>query len=321
MKKSGSDYLIATAVLLCSGVLLTALALALSGWHPGGPGRILQVDFPDIAGIALHSDLRYAGAPAGRVIAIRPLTAEERAALPAHHRHLAIRVVAEIADHVGPIPGDVEASISSDTLLGEKYVALTAGSPDTPPLADGATLSGKPGFSLEAVASSLGPILESAGPLLKNADAAVTDLQKQLEAILPEMREVLRSADTAAQSATALAKRADRLLDDNDEPVTRRIAELGVLIERLTATATKAEGTLDAAQSLIGSLDGQVRSRMAELSVVLNNLKVATTHAKAAAEQIGEKPSRLIWGLGKPQPLTPEAEILRSGSVLPARPR
>ena len=51
--------------------------------------------------------------------------------------------------------------------------------------------------------------------------------------------------------------------------------------------------------------------------VVLQNLKVVSTHAKALTQALGEKPSRLIFS-GKPQQLTPEAEILRSERVLPA---
>ena len=65
-----SDYLIALVVILCTLVLLGALAMTLTGFRLTKPGRTLQLDFPDVAGIHQHSQVRYAGAPAGSVIAI-----------------------------------------------------------------------------------------------------------------------------------------------------------------------------------------------------------------------------------------------------------
>src|SRR5881227_4468604 len=80
MKRNLSDYIVAISVILCSLVLLAALTFALSGFRLKKPKRTLQINYEDVTGIKLHSEVRYAGAPAGRVIAIRHLTAAERAA-------------------------------------------------------------------------------------------------------------------------------------------------------------------------------------------------------------------------------------------------
>src|SRR5438093_13140859 len=78
MKRNLSDYLVALFVIACSIVLLAALTFALSGYHLKKPKRTLQINYEDVTGIKVHSEVRYAGAPAGRVIAIRPLTAQDR---------------------------------------------------------------------------------------------------------------------------------------------------------------------------------------------------------------------------------------------------
>ena len=79
MKKNLSDYLVALSVIVCSIVLLAALTFALSGYRLKKPSRTLQIDYEDVAGIKVHSEVRYAGAPAGRVIAMRHLSAAQRA--------------------------------------------------------------------------------------------------------------------------------------------------------------------------------------------------------------------------------------------------
>src|SRR5947207_5586906 len=78
MKRNFSDYIVALSVILTSMVLLAALTIALSGYRLKKPTRTLQINYEDVTGIKVHSELRYAGAPAGRVIAMRHLTAKER---------------------------------------------------------------------------------------------------------------------------------------------------------------------------------------------------------------------------------------------------
>src|SRR5207249_6100361 len=80
MKRSLSDYLVALSVIACSIVLLGALTFALSGYHLKKPTRTLQINYEDVTGIKINSEVRYAGAPAGRVLAMRHLTAKEREA-------------------------------------------------------------------------------------------------------------------------------------------------------------------------------------------------------------------------------------------------
>ena len=80
MKKNLSDYFVALAVIACSLVLLAALTFALSGYQLKKPTRTLRIDYLDVTGINLASQLRYAGAPAGHVIAIHALSQQERRA-------------------------------------------------------------------------------------------------------------------------------------------------------------------------------------------------------------------------------------------------
>src|SRR5437667_9832604 len=133
MKRNLSDYLVALFVIACSIVLLAALTFALSGYRLKKPTRTLQINYEDVTGIKVNSEVRYAGAPAGRVIATRHLTAKERDARA--NKRDAVRVTVRLDQGSQPLPADVTATLSSDTLLSPKFVALSAGTPGRDTLA------------------------------------------------------------------------------------------------------------------------------------------------------------------------------------------
>src|SRR5690349_22489073 len=105
MKRNISDYIVALFVITCSIVLLAALTFALSGYRLKKPTRTLQIQYEDVTGIKIHSEVRYAGAPAGRVIAVRHLTSAERSKLP--NKKDAVIVTVELDEGIPPIPADV----------------------------------------------------------------------------------------------------------------------------------------------------------------------------------------------------------------------
>src|SRR5207247_335736 len=120
MKRNLSDYLVALFVIACSIVLLGALTFALSGYRLKKPTRTLQINYEDVTGIKVNSEVRYAGAPAGRVLAMRHLTAKEREACT--NKRDAVRVTVSLDEKIPSLPTDVTATLSSDTLLSPKFV-------------------------------------------------------------------------------------------------------------------------------------------------------------------------------------------------------
>ena len=291
MKRNLSDYLVALSVIACSVVLLAALTIALSGYRLKKPTRTLQIDYEDVTGIKVHSEVRYAGAPAGRVIAMRHLTAKERESSP--NKKDAVRVTVSLDDGIPPLPRDVIATLSSDTMLSPKFLALSAGTPGGPTLANNSVIEGHPAYGLEQITAAAGPLFENANKLLNNLNVTVTDLKGNLGEFMPK-----------------LGPLADSLKIDVDN--------LQNVVKNLDAAAKGADTVLGTADTFISTTDRQLQEQMKQLHVVLLNLKVITTHAKALVETLAEKPNRLIFS-GKPAKLTSEAEILKSAKPLPAK--
>ena len=291
MKRSISDYIVAISVILCSLVLLAALTFALSGYRLKKPNRTLQINYEDVTGIKVHSEVRYAGAPAGRVIAMRHLTAQEREA--SQSKRDAVRVTVSLDEEIPPLPVDVIASLSSDTMLSPKFVALSAGTPGGETLANNAAIEGHPAYGLEQITAAAGPLFENANKLIDNLNGTVTGLKGNLDQFMPK-----------------LGPLADSLKLDLDN--------LQNVITNLDGVAKGADKVFGSADTFISSTNKQLQEQLKQLHVTLLNLKVVTTYAKALVESLAEKPNRVIFS-GKPAKLTPESEILKSSKALPAK--
>jgi ABC-type transporter Mla subunit MlaD len=289
MKRTLSDYLVALFVIACSIVLLAALTFALSGYRLKKPDRTLQINYEDVTGIKVNSEVRYAGAPAGRVMAMRHLTAQEREALT--NKKDAVRVTVSLDKTIPPLPTDVTATLSSDTLLSPKFVALSAGTPGGETLANNAAIEGHPAYGLEQITAEAGPLFENANKLLNDLSVTVTGLKKDLDQFTPK-----------------LGPLADSLKLDVDN-----LQNVVTNLDNLTKGADAVLGTAD---RFIKTTDKQLEEQLKQLHVTLLNLKVLTTHAKVLVDELAQRPNRVIFG-GKPPNLTPEAEILKSSKPVP----
>jgi len=291
MKRNVSDYIVALFVITCSIVLLAALTFALSGYRLKKPTRTLQINYEDVTGVKVNSEVRYAGAPAGRVIAMRHLTAQEREA--SANKKDAVTVTIGLNEGIPPLPVDVTATLSSDTMLSPKFVALSAGTPGGQTLPNNAEIEGHPSYGLEQITAAAGPLFDNANKLIDNLNLTVTGLKKDLDQFMPK-----------------LGPLADSLKTDVDN--------LQNVLKNVESMAKDADKVFGSADLFVKSTDKQLQEQLKQLHVTLLNLKVVSTYAKELVETLAQKPNRIIFS-GKPAILTPESEILKSSKPLPAR--
>jgi phospholipid/cholesterol/gamma-HCH transport system substrate-binding protein len=134
MQKEGPSFLRIMAMVVfalsCFG-LLTFLWISFGGPVPLKPKKYeLTINFPEATTLAEAADVRIAGVPVGKV---------RSKALDAGANRT--KVVLSIEPKFAPLPRDTRAILRQKTLLGETFVELTPGNPDTGKLADGGTLS------------------------------------------------------------------------------------------------------------------------------------------------------------------------------------
>lgn len=331
-----SDYLIAIAVVVCTLALLAGLAAALTGFRLGKPGRTLHVDFPDVAGIHQHSQVRYAGAPAGSVIAMRHLTHDERVRSP--NPENAVRVTVSLRESVPAIPGDVIAVLGADTLLSEKFIGLNAGTPGGPLLADGATIQGLAQPTFDDLIRNAGDLVRVLNDILPKVKKQVDDLLPKIAAIsdtgsnmAKDIQTLLAKAGTLmdnlmvlsgsgnqlAGDAKVLLGRANKLIAGSEVEIERTLKELPEVLDHLDTLLGRTQG-------LLGTNEKDLNATIRDLRMVMQDMRVVAVHAKkVTAALAGGHPTRLIWTKDdKPPPS--DTEILGgrqpAGQARPQKP-
>src|SRR5436190_403099 len=180
MKRNLSDYVVALSVIVCSVILLAALTMALSGFRLKKPARTLQIDFEDVTGVKLHSEVRYAGAPAGRVIALRHLSRDQRES--AANKRNAVRVTVSLVDEIPPLPATAKADL-------EELQRIIKG--------------------LDEVEKNANAVFENAGKFVGNTDKQLQDQMKELRVILLNLKVVSTHAKALIES---LAEKPNRII-------------------------------------------------------------------------------------------------------------
>jgi ABC-type transporter Mla subunit MlaD len=250
-------------------LMAAALSFAIGKWSWGQSGYQLIIKFPNATGITPNSEVKYAGAHAGRVKDVRLIPRADQTQDPASKLFNCVEVVV-LVDSKIQIGEDVAATIKQDGFgISAKYVLLTPGPDhDSKALADGAVVQGEMPFDLS-------DLIQPAGDALEQAKSLVT----QLQPMVTRLDSLTQKMDT---SLPPLMDHADKFLDDGDS---------------VLANFT----TPDGRKRLNDMLDS--------LRVSTENLKVVSTNAKALTATLAEKPWRVFWGGSTVKPPTEDTVL------------
>ena len=231
-----NDWAVALAVIACSILLFLALAFALSGTTLGQPTRPLRVNFHDVTGISLGSQVKYAGAIAGKVSGIRMLSAQERA--DSGDPLNAIQVIVALNSGVPALSADITASIAADTLLSDKFILLSGGTSNTQSLSADAVLQGISPTTFDKLARDIDITIEGLRGMLGGAKGQPGDIFERVRLLLTETQSLLTEAKPVLLDAKALAADARQLIADNKVPISRAITQLDKSAAALETLAT-----------------------------------------------------------------------------------
>lgn len=166
-----SDLFVSLSVIISSTLLLAALVFAVVGNPFEEPHLEFSVDFKDISGVGTNSEVRYAGSTIGVVREVEHLPIKER-----NDPDEIIRMNIAITEEID-IPANVKVSITSSSMLGERFVALKRVDDEGGLLANGSVLSagGAPSM-LEDIAPGSGELIANIDELVVTLSGVVTQL-------------------------------------------------------------------------------------------------------------------------------------------------
>jgi ABC-type transporter Mla subunit MlaD len=149
MQENKTNATIAIATVIAALLMCAALSFAIGKWSFGNHGYTLIIKFPNATGISANSEVKYAGAHAGRVKEVRLIPRANQVKDSATGLFDCVEVVVEV-DNSLQIGNDVVATIKQDGFgIAAKYVLLTPGPDhDSKALVDGDIVQGEMPFDL-----------------------------------------------------------------------------------------------------------------------------------------------------------------------------
>jgi len=233
---------------LALALTCTALLLLSFLWEPGrfASARIYRVRLPDVSGLRAGNAIRLRGMQAGTV---RTMGVEDGQAL------LTLAIRPDLAPH-----RDATIRLRDKSPLGGRFLELDPGSPESPPLPEGALLDSDPapvrpeelaGFIGRLTPAFAGPF-DQAQKLMSTLDALspladkLAGIQKEAERFAPHAHHL---GPWVRQSAE-LGRRVSRIVTRIEAVDTERLTRVMARLDEIRGSLAETPASLPARQRL-----------------------------------------------------------------------
>ena len=232
---------------VCLGLLVAFVVIL--GDYSTAARSVIFLDVPTSANLKPGAPVKVAGVPAGRVAVVDYRGGVYDESLD---RRVFVRIHLEVDDDKIPtIREDAMLYITTQGVLGEKYVEIDPGSVKATPIQAGAILTGEPPMRLEVMA-------HNANKLLSSLARIVEENEDRVEEILVDTSNLMKSAKSAAE-------RIDKVLADNQD-------KIGVALDEFIILEKDASKLLSSAQTALG--DGtEARKTIREISKLATEVR------------------------------------------------
>lgn len=158
-------------------VLLTVLTFKVSDFQSLSKTVEYQVNFDYIAGLEVNAPVHFAGHSVGIV---KSVTIQETSPV--------VKITIAVDKRI-PIRKDSEVFVDTLGLLGEKFISVTPGSPESERLEEGGILDGQEPYPIHQMIRQMNELTESLLPITKSANTLLVGHEKDLEGILTNLNE------------------------------------------------------------------------------------------------------------------------------------
>ncbi len=279
--------------LSCFGLLLF-LWVAFGGSTPlRAKGYRVVIPFKQAGQLAQEADVRISGVSVGKVksIVANPHTGNSD-------------VTIELQPKYAPVKRDSRVMLRAKTLLGETYVELTPGRPNTPAVPDGGRLAPgvvAPTVQLDEITRAFDARTRAAFGVWQIEQAlAVTGRGR-------DINDSIALLDPLEEQATALTK----VLNRDPPALTRLVRNTGVVFSALSARDGQLRSLIQNANTVFATT-GKLNTQLAATFVALPTFEKESTLTLNRLVQFADTTNPLVNEL-KPvaQQLTPTAQALQ----------
>lgn len=276
--------------LVISGIVLVVVfSILISGMNFFKKTKIYYARFKYTSGIEIGSLVRYGGMEIGRVKKVR--IAPDNNAL--------IEFEVEI-DEVVPVKKDSEVIITSIGIMGEYYIEISTGAPQSQLLPPGSLLNCKELAPLMMLTKNVDQLT---GQLSQTIDQLNQFLglenQARVRQILANLNHLLEGNQTAINSLMSntnqvvtnlnhMSKSLDTLLFENQDTISHSI-------QNLEATLAQSQQLISNLQETMKNVNQVITTQHRNYSEIMENLNRTSRNLDVFSRTLTERPWSLIW--------------------------
>src|SRR5580658_8105448 len=237
----------------------------------------LYTDFSDVSGIVPGAKVQVAGMDAGEVLAM-----EVPMAPPAKFR-VKLRINEKLN---GLVRTDSVVTVGQEGVVGNRFLEISAGSPQAPAVENGATLKGTEPTDLSAILElakgtivTLSTTVHNANALVTNANGLITEVAGNLIATLDKTKLIISNANDVVTGLKEGRGPAGMLLRDE---------ALADQVRQAVANAKNATSELDRAAAQASTLMSELQSKglPAQVDDTVKAAKRSVANLDAASAQV-----------------------------------
>ncbi len=247
-----------------------------------------------LSGLEQGAVVKFSGVPIGKIIKINYLPNDLTR----------VKVIMEIQEDF-PMKTDMVATTGAMGITGLKYVEITGGTNEAPPL--------KPGSEIKTKVSPFTVITGKAESIIAKVELLLNHLNeisnpdslKSIKKIIDNVAEITSSVNefvdetrpgvkNIATSADSILKKVSMILTDVNEFTTTM--NQSISSEQLSRTFSKIDSTVQSMKGLTDNLSMMVRQSREDFSTGMQNIREATENANQLTKILVENPSLLLKG-------------------------
>lgn len=276
VKEKSIEVKVGALVLVCTALLVAFVFLL--GDFGGAAGFRIPVDFPTASDIKPGAPVKIAGVTAGKVQNIEYWGGKLD---PKVGRRVTVRVWLDVDPEKGKtLHDDAQFFISTQGILGEKYVEIDPGD------------YAKPILQAERAREGIPPLrMEILGQQLTKVAGAITRILEDNENVV---HDVLTHADQTILSTKKTVEDADQLILDNRDAVKAIVARLDKTSEKVDKMVTVLEASIGDGKQIRRSLKN-VENVTADLDEnvgpALKDARAIARNLRSLSEQLRDKPT------------------------------
>ncbi len=268
MAERGVEVKVGLFLLLALG-LLVAFLLILGNFR-FSPGPKLFIDYTNSGGLRNGAKVKVAGVSAGSVTDIRFTGGQS---VNDAGQQVFVQVTIELTDEMAPtVTKGSQFYISTDGLLGEKYIEVTPGPPGAVPIEPGTTVSGEPPIELQVLSARAASAVDKLQKLVDGQNADLSEAATSLRELLERSNRVARTLD---EELPGVIERMNATMD--------RVRNSLEGLDRLAADGSELLNSPDGVKETVASLAGAAATLDMRLPELIDQGEILLVDAQALA--------------------------------------